>query len=1104
MPRSNSSHKTIARSNHRPHSRFELLEARRLLAAHLSGSATTYSTIQAAVDAALPSAVITVDAGSYAEMVTVYKPLTIRGARAGIDARSNARINGSPAAESIITGYDTGAGISTSFYIASDGVTIDGFTVQGNTTTGGRGAGVVIAPQVSGTHIVNNIIQNNVSGLFLSNFDSAQQALIQHNVFRNNNNNGDNGGRGIYTDGGISGGNLTNVVIDGNAFFNNRGSTGTTRLEAAIAFEAQTAGKQSNITISNNSFDANGKATLFFNTTGVTITGNAITNTLDQYSGTLRFEGNNHDVTIQNNTVYDNTGPAVAVDAKGVPGDSSGFIVTQNNFYNNSLAYGSRISVVFDGSMFDGAPDVRNNYWGSPTGPGGDGPGAGDKVYGIGHVVPGGQWSVATGGNELFSPWASAPIGTLRSPYFGAPAGDGAIVQVEDYDHGGEGSGYHDSTSSNSGGKYRTREGADIEATSDAGGGFDIYNAVAGEWLVYAVNLANSGAFNLDLRVATAQTTGGAFHVEIDGQNVTGALRVPRTGGNQVWTTLTAAGLNLSAGPHTLRLVLDSNGSAGTVGSFNWFKLTNTSIIPTPPPAAPTNLLALAANSSLVKLTWTDNATGETGYLIERKSGAAGAWQSIATLSADAVAYADGSVAGNTTYVYRVRATSAVGDSANSNEAAVTTPAAPNALYLSDLAWVSATNGWGPVERDTNVGGSSAGDGTAIKLAGVTYSKGLGTNATSDIVYNLAGGYQSFMSDIGVDDKQTVDGTVVFQVFADGTLIYDSGIMTAASATRSINLNVAGVQSLRLHVGDGGDDESYDWADWADAKLTLADTPPASPTAPAAPTDLLASAADGSPQIDLTWTDASDNETGFVIERSNDGVRGWAQIATPPSNVSHYSDTALASGTKYFYRIHAFNDVGASSNSNIASATTAPAPQPALPSGWTNDSIGKSSGDATFSSGTYTLTGSGAGTVGRADALNFTYTTLTGNGTLIARVTNSTDLAGIMFRNSLDAGSKEIGLAFDANGAIQFSRRTSTGGSTSTTVAKASGATWLKLVRGGNTISAYRSIDGASWTLIGKLKVGLTSTIYVGLFVASGSATATDTGSFDNVSVIPA
>src|SRR5205823_274398 len=195
-----------------------------------------------------------------------------------------------------------------------------------------------------GTRFLNNIVQNNVAGLFLANSSTANAAVIQYNVFKNNNNAGANGGRGIYTDGGLSGGNLTNVTIDSNTFTNNRGGSGTTGLESAASFEAQTAGKQSNIRVTNNTFTNNGKSLLSFNTPG----------------------------------------PGVAVDSNGVSGDNSGFVVTNNNIYNNGTnsTYTMRLGVVYNQSVYVGTFDARNNYWGNASGPSGDGPGTGDGVYG--------------------------------------------------------------------------------------------------------------------------------------------------------------------------------------------------------------------------------------------------------------------------------------------------------------------------------------------------------------------------------------------------------------------------------------------------------------------------------------------------------------------------------------------------------------------------------------------------------------------------------------------------------------------------------------------------------------------------------------------------
>src|SRR6185436_21091535 len=123
----------------------------------------------------------------------------INGARAGSDARTNTRLANNGLGESVMTGQDYGNGLSSIFRVGADGVTIDGFTLQGETNQGDTtGAAVVILPNVSGTRLLNNIVQNNVAGVFLSNSSATNATLIQHNVFKNNNNPGLNSGRGIY------------------------------------------------------------------------------------------------------------------------------------------------------------------------------------------------------------------------------------------------------------------------------------------------------------------------------------------------------------------------------------------------------------------------------------------------------------------------------------------------------------------------------------------------------------------------------------------------------------------------------------------------------------------------------------------------------------------------------------------------------------------------------------------------------------------------------------------------------------------------------------------------------------------------------------------
>lgn len=92
------------------------------------------------------------------------------------------------------------------------------------------------------------------------------------------------------------------------------------------------------------------------------------------------------------------------------------------------------------------------------------------------------------------------------------------------------------------------------------------------------------------------------------------------------------------------------------------------------------------------------------------------------------------------------------------------------------------------------------------------------------------------------------------------------------------------------------------------------------PTVPTAPTSLAASTQSSS-TIVLTWADKSNNETGFKVQRSQDGVN-WSEIASLGGNVTSFTNTGLNAGTKYSYRVYAYNSVGNSAFSNTASATT--------------------------------------------------------------------------------------------------------------------------------------------------------------------------------------
>jgi beta-galactosidase GanA len=149
-------------------------------------------------------------------------------------------------------------------------------------------------------------------------------------------------------------------------------------------------------------------------------------------------------------------------------------------------------------------------------------------------------------------------------------------------------------------------------------------------------------------------------------------------------------------------------------------------------------------------------------------------------------------------------------------------PPAPTATSpVSALPFVAATNGWGPVERNLSNGEAGAGDGKTLTVGGKTYASGLGAHAAGEVQLHLGKRCTRFTAEVGVDDEVS-GGSVVFQVLADGKLLYDSQKLTGADGAKAVDVDVTGAYFLSLVVGDAGDGNGQDHADWADARVTCA------------------------------------------------------------------------------------------------------------------------------------------------------------------------------------------------------------------------------------------------------------------------------------------
>ncbi|MCB0303168.1 MAG: family 16 glycosylhydrolase [Calditrichaeota bacterium] len=157
-----------------------------------------------------------------------------------------------------------------------------------------------------------------------------------------------------------------------------------------------------------------------------------------------------------------------------------------------------------------------------------------------------------------------------QSPYLITPVPIPGIIEAENYDLGGAGIAYLDNDPVNqgntSGNNFRPNEGVDTEFCQDVDGGHNVGWTGAGEWLAYRVDIAGSGNYSLIARTAS-ESGGGSFYLTLDGVDVSGPISVPASGGWQAWTSVFKDNIPLTAGSHTLRVVV-------IAGGFNLNKLT--------------------------------------------------------------------------------------------------------------------------------------------------------------------------------------------------------------------------------------------------------------------------------------------------------------------------------------------------------------------------------------------------------------------------------------------------------------------------------------------------------------------------------------------------
>jgi hypothetical protein len=283
----------------------------------------------------------------------------------------------------------------------------------------------------------------------------------------------------------------------------------------------------------------------------------------------------------------------------------------------------------------------------------------------------------------------------------------------------------------------------------------------------------------------------------------------------------------------------------------------------------PSNLIATAISGGQIQLTWKDNSSNEKGFEIFRKV-ANGSSVLLTSTASNVTTYVNSSLITGTLYTYQLRATiGSSGKSGFSNEA-------------SDVA------GGGPITSTSPAAPSNL---SALSSSSTVVSVYWTDNSSNETGFKI--------------ERKTGSTGVYAQVATLGV---------NATSFSNTGLSASTQYFYRVRATNSTGDSSYS----NETGITTSAPPATIPTAPSG----LAATSSSSSSVNLSWSDASNNESGFKIERKTGSAGTYAQIATVSANVASFANTGLAASTQYFYRVRATNSAGDSAYSNEANATT--------------------------------------------------------------------------------------------------------------------------------------------------------------------------------------
>jgi regulation of enolase protein 1 (concanavalin A-like superfamily) len=267
-----------------------------------------------------------------------------------------------------------------------------------------------------------------------------------------------------------------------------------------------------------------------------------------------------------------------------------------------------------------------------------------------------------------------------------------------------------------------------------------------------------------------------------------------------------------------------------------------------------------------------------------------------------------------------------------------------------------------------------------------------------------------------------------------------------------------------------------------------------------------------------SYTIAVSPSNGFTgnVALSLSGLPAGATGTFNPTSVTTSGSSALTVATSSSTAAGTYTLTVHGDSSTLSHTTTIILkvnPVASLPPGWSSTDVGTPgmAGSASFSNGTFTVSGSGGDIWSTSDNFQYAFQSVTGDQTITARVasqqnTNVWAKAGVMIRQTTAANSAYVFVMITPGNGVNMQYRPTNGG-TSVQLAQQLGHVapyWVRLVRSGSTFTGFSSADGATWAQVGTISVTMSSGVTAGLAVTAHNNAALSTVTFDNVSIAAA